>query len=255
MSLAAKLLNEIRRTVGWRSEDRPGWTKGREELAASASHDLRAPWATVHEAATLLVDGVVGEVNERQHRLLAIILERTEIWLQRVDDLVGIPQWVAAGCPLHLQEESLAEVVRQAVSQVKGLTLVRDSIITIAAASGLPKVMIDRHRIVQAVRTLVAVIVSSSPRRCRVQLSVVQGPDMEVQIEVHRTNAAASSDDEAVAFTQEPKSDGLSAGDTELGMVRAIIEAHGGRLLSPTDAKPSVSYRLTLPRQVGPISN
>ena len=72
--------------------------RSRQALSSYASHDLRSPMTTIREAVALLADGVPGKINDKQRRLLAIILERAETWLRLVDEVVVLPQWASEGC-------------------------------------------------------------------------------------------------------------------------------------------------------------
>lgn len=228
--------------------------ENREAMPANIAHELRAPWATVHEAATLLLDGTLGDVNDRQRKFLQIILERTEAWLLRDDALVAVPQWVSAGCPLHRKEEDIAEVLHQAVGQVQGLALMRGCDITVTTSSELTRILVDRHRVMQAVRALLAAVLSSSLPGSRIQISVVQNSKTEIEIEVRSMDAPTPFSETSRTPGDASKIERAEDNNKKLDMVRAIIEAHGGYFSASAAGRTAGSYRLTIPRKVGLIS-
>jgi len=220
------------RIVRWCADRWYGWNHSRQALTAFASHDMRSPMATVREAAALLADGGAGEVNERQKRLLAIILDRTETWLRLVDDALVLPQWVAEGCALHLQEVNLRDVARESVGKVRGLLLVREVAVDVVIPEALPNVMADRHRMVQALTILLAAVIASTPQGGRARLSVTLESDTAVSVEVSTPNAVRKNDEKA----------GLMS-------ARAVVEAHGGRFRARMTGA-ATTYAFTLPLRV-----
>ncbi|MBI3809425.1 MAG: hypothetical protein HY284_03075 [Nitrospirae bacterium] len=220
------------RIVRWFADRRRCSERDQQALAVFASHDMRSPMATVREAAALLADGGAGEVNERQKRLLAIILDRTETWLRLVDGALVLPQWAAEGCALHLQEVNLQEVARESVGKVRGLLLVREVAVDLVISEALPNVMADRHRIVQALTILLAAVIASTPQGGRARLSVTLESDTAVQVEMSAMHATGKTD--------EPP--GLMS-------ARAVVEAHGGRFRARMTGA-ATTYAFTLPLRV-----
>ena len=141
----------------------------------------------------------------------------------------------------------MGEVLQQAAGLVKGLVLVRESAMNIVVNPGLPKVMIDRYRIVQAVTALLATVLSSSPRGSQVRLSARLGSDDELEIEVCGLEAASGPNKEGLASTQDAENDRSPIGEKEMGVVRSLVAAHGGRFFPTIPGRATGPYRLTLP--------
>src|SRR2546427_6279136 len=163
--------------------------RSRQALSSYASHDLRSPMTTIREAVALLADGVPGKINDKQRRLLAIILERAETWLRLVDEVVVLPQWASDGSPLHLREESLPDVAYESVEKTKGLALVRGATVTVKFPDSLPKITVDRLRLGQALTILLAAVISSTEQGGQVRLSLKLVSETEMQVDVSSTNA------------------------------------------------------------------
>src|SRR2546422_6878922 len=137
----------------------------------------------------LLADGVPGKINDKQRRLLAIILERAETWLRLVDEVVVLPQWASDGSPLHLREESLPDIAYESVEKTKGLALVRGVTVTVKFPASLPKITVDRLRLGQALTILLAAVISSTEQGGQGRLSLKLVSETEMQGDVSSTYA------------------------------------------------------------------
>jgi signal transduction histidine kinase len=208
--------------------------RSRQTLSSYASHDLRSPMTTIREAVALLADGVPGKINDKQRRLLAIILERAETWLRLVDEVVVLPQWASDGSPLSFREESLSDVAYESVEKTKGLALVRGVTVVVKFPDSLPKIMVDRLRLGQALNILLAAVISSTEQGGQVRLSLKLVSETEMQVDVSSTNAKR-----------------LIEEGTALMAVRAVLHAHGGRFCMNAVGTPYMAYELTLPLRVG----
>jgi len=208
--------------------------RSRQTLSSYASHDLRSPMTTIREAVALLADGVPGKINDKQRRLLAIILERAETWLRLVDEVVVLPQWASDGSPLHLREESLPDVAYESVEKTKGLALVRGATVTVKFPDSLPKITVDRLRLGQALTILLAAVISSTEQGGQVRLSLKLVSETEMQVDVSSTNAKR-----------------LSEEGTALMAVRTVLHAYGGRFSMNAVGTAEMTYELTLPLRIG----
>ncbi len=208
--------------------------RSRQALSSYASHDLRSPMTTIREAVALLADGVPGKINDKQRRLLAIILERAETWLRLVDEVVVLPQWASDGSPLHLREESLPNVAYESVEKTKGLALVRGVTVTVKFPDSLPKITVDRLRLGQALTILLAAVISSTEQGGQVRLTLTCVSETEMQVDLSSTNAT------------RPTEEG-----TALKAVRTVLHAHGGRFCMDAVGATEMTYELILPLRVG----
>lgn len=218
----------------WFTDRRCCRESSRQALSAYASHDLRSPMATVREAASLLADGAPGTINDKQRRLLAIILERAETWLRLVDEVVVLPQWASDGSLLHFGEESLPDIAYESVEKTRGLALVRGVTVTVQFPDSLPKIMVDRLRLGQALTILLAAVISSTEQGGQVRLSLMLVSETEMQVDLSSTNSTRPIKD-----------------DPALLAVRTVLHAHGGRLCMNAVGAPGMTYELTLPLRVG----
>jgi len=72
--------SEVAALEQFRSEQR--------RLIADACHDIRTPLAVIKEFASIMAEGMAGEINEEQEEFLGIILDRVDRLSVMVDELL-----------------------------------------------------------------------------------------------------------------------------------------------------------------------
>ena len=60
----------------------------RDEFVSKLSHDLRLPLAVIKESINLILDGVPGEINEKQKKLLAVAKNNVDKMAVMVDTFI-----------------------------------------------------------------------------------------------------------------------------------------------------------------------
>jgi signal transduction histidine kinase len=206
--------------------------RGRRELVAWVSHDLRTPLSGMRAMVEAILDGVVSDqaTVDRYHRTL---LAETERLSGLVDDLFVLATIEAGAVQLHLEAVSFDELVSDALAgasakaTTKGIDL--DSTMDTPLVVELSSAEMSRvvHNLLDnAIRhtptgRTVRVEAGLSPDGTRARLSVSDGcggievSDMDRVFDLaYRGDAARSSD--------------TGGGGLGLAVARGLVEAHAG---------------------------
>ena len=73
--------SEVGELEQFRSEQR--------RLIADACHDIRTPLAVIKEFASIMAEGMAGDINQEQEEFLGIILDRVDRLSVMVDELLA----------------------------------------------------------------------------------------------------------------------------------------------------------------------
>ncbi|WP_410808869.1 sensor histidine kinase [Micromonospora sp. 067-2] len=211
--------------------------KGRRDLVAWVSHDLRTPLAGLRAMAEALEDGVVADaatVAEYHRRIRA----QTDRMTRLVDDLFELSRINAGALKLSLSAVPLGEVVSDALAGTAPLAEAR-RIRLVAAESGWPTVLASEPELARVVGNLLLNAVRYTPSDGTVRVDAGRESDA-AWLAVADTCGGIPEHDLPrlfdVAFrgeparTPHPGSAGEGSGGLGLAIVRGLVEAHGGRV-------------------------
>ncbi|MEH1016577.1 ATP-binding protein [Micromonospora sp. CPCC 206060] len=212
--------------------------KGRRDLVAWVSHDLRTPLAGLRAMAEALEDRVVRdpETVDEYHRRIRV---ETDRMTRLVDDLFELSRINAGALRLSLSRVPLGDVVSDALAGTAPLAAAR-RIRLVAAESGWPVVTASEPELARVVANLLLNAVRYTPEDGTVRVDAGQERD-GAWFSVADTCGGIPETDLPrlfdVAFRGEPArtprrggGSGGGSGGLGLAIVRGLVEAHGGRV-------------------------
>lgn len=212
--------------------------KGRRDLVAWVSHDLRTPLAGLRAMAEALEDGVVGDpvTVAEYHRRIRV---ETDRMTRLVDDLFELSRINAGALRLTLSAVPLGDVVSDALASTAPLAAAR-RIRLVAAESGWPTVTASEPELARAVGNLLLNAIRYTPDDGTVRVDAGRDSDTAWLAVADTCGGIPEADLPRVfevAFRGEPartprSGDGGPEGSGGLGLaiVRGLVEAHGGRV-------------------------
>lgn len=199
----------------------------REQFMGIIARDLTEPFATIANAASLLMRREVMADATRRDRLIRTIAERTRGVSEFVEDVQLTSQLVKGQLVLDREVADLTRVVGTLVSDFG------DKAGRIAVDFQVPMqpVLIDVARIRRSVAILILRAFKQAPENGVVLVSVFErGHDAVVEVRDQGQDARAT-EAQRVIDQEYPLTEPYGADDvdTRLTLVRGIAEAHGGR--------------------------
>ncbi|WP_406037012.1 HAMP domain-containing histidine kinase [Micromonospora sp. NBC_00898] len=210
--------------------------KGRRDLVAWVSHDLRTPLAGLRAMAEALEDRVVRdpETVDEYHRRIRV---ETDRMTRLVDDLFELSRINAGALRLSLAAVPLGDVVSDALASTAPLAAAR-RIRLVAAESGWPTVTASEPELARVIGNLLLNAVRYTPEDGTVRVDAGRDADTAWLAVADTCGGIPESDLPRlfdVAFRGEPartpgNGGGEGSGGLGLAIVRGLIEAHGGRV-------------------------
>ena len=217
------------------------------EMASALAHELNQPLSAIgtylRSCAILLREPAAN--RERIGETIAKVQQEAE----RASDVVRrLRDFFRAGMT-SLEKVDLGQLVTGAGLQLGGRLKRHGITLSVAAAEGLPAVLVDRVQIGVVARNLLAnaidAINAAGDTAGRIEVRV-EAPDAAMLlVTVTDTGAGVPREAQEALFDlfHSTKSEGMGLG---LAISRAIIEAHGGRLWAESRSRGGV-FRFTLP--------
>jgi len=197
-----------------------------------ASHDLKTPLAVVANYLQAILDGFVGEVNEKQLHWMKRANTRVLELTRMINDFLDVSQLAPERILDEIEQITLGDTVRRSVEEVEARAEEKEITLQIELPQELPPVHAAPRRLQQVITNLLDNAVKFSPRQGKVKLTVYQHGD-GIRVDVVDTGPGVPT-----LYTPHIFEDYFRARRKEfvpgaglgLSTARKIVEAHGGEI-------------------------
>jgi GAF domain-containing protein/anti-sigma regulatory factor (Ser/Thr protein kinase) len=222
----------------------------KSEFLANMSHELRTPMNAILGFSEVLVDGMFGEINDKQAEYLSDILESGRHLLSLINDILDLSKIEAGRMELEPDDFDLPSAIDNALTLVReragrrGITLGREIDGRVGMIRG------DERKVKQVVLNLLSNAIKFTPEggRIDVRCGVNEG---RVEVSVTDTGVGIASEDQEAVFeefrqvgTADKKVEGTGLG---LALSRKFVELHGGRIWVKSELGHGSTFTFTLP--------
>jgi signal transduction histidine kinase len=232
----ARLLDETQRAL-----------RGRDEVLAIVTHDIRSPLSVVMTGAALLLVNDAELANGERIRHRAETIQRSARHIARlINDLTDISHIDAGRLTIERKPEDPASVVCDAVETLQAVMAQRGSAVRCNVNGQLPLVECDRDRIVQVIGNLVA---NASKVGAPSIVVRVEAQESEVIVSVTDTGPGIAPEDLPHMFNRYWRGRDAKYKGTGLGLpiAHGIVKAHGGRMWIESAVGIGSTFSFTLP--------
>ncbi len=223
--------------------------KLKTSLLRSISHDLRTPLAGIAGASSTLLSQGEHLDEETRTELLASIFDEANWLSAMVDNLLSLTRIQGRDGLIRKEPEVLDDVIVSTVQRV-GKRLANHRL-QVHVPEQLTMVPMDGNLIEQVLINLLDNAVKYTPPQSRIQLSAVRG-EGEVIFSVGDNGPGIPTSELDRVFdlftTGRPLvQDGKRGAGLGLGICRAIVQAHGGRIRAENLPEGGARISFTLP--------
>ena len=197
-----------------------------------ASHDLKTPLAVVSNYLQTILDGFVGEVNQKQKRWMERANQRVLELIRLIDDFVDVSQLAPDRIVTEMRSTSLHQAVERSILEIQHQVDEREVILRIDVPSQLPAVRAAPRRLQRVLTNLLVNAVTCSPRRGEVLLSVCQ-QEQVLRVDVLDAGPGIPRrylPDVFQDYLQVQRAEFVPGAGLGLSTARKVIEAHGGAI-------------------------
>lgn len=225
--------------------------KMKSDFLSYMSHELRTPLTSIKEGINLLSEGVGGETNEKQNRLLTIMKEETDRLIGQVNSLLDLSKMEAGMMTYQFSYAHLNDLVSRAIIEIEPLAEKKNIKIQTEMGDGLPLVWVDRDRMLQVLRNLLSNAIKFTNVNGHVKISarksekVIETSISDTGIGIPKENLESIFN----KFQQARNVSSVSVKGTGLGLtiVKHIINAHGGKIWVESEQGKGSTFSFTLP--------
>ena len=206
----------------------------RDEFLAIVSHELRTPLTAIHGSLGLVANGVTGKISARTAELVEIAVKNSQRLILLVNDLLDMRKLESGRMQFAMRIINLVDVIRHAIDENRALLQQHHTRCELETDSERVTVHGDQNRLTQVMTNLISNAIKYGQEDGTIKVRLETRSD-SVRVSVLNKGEVIPVEFRSRLFdkfTQLDSSDSRASGGSGLGLsiVKAIIEAHGGKV-------------------------
>jgi PAS domain S-box-containing protein len=227
--------------------------KVKDDFVTTVSHELRTPMSSIIGSAEMLADGLLGELEPDQQRMVDVISRNGDRLLALADDLLLLATYDHESWPEQTVEVDLRAVVEDSASAVASALATRDLDVGYTLPDEPVLVSGDPNHLERALTNLLTNAVKFTPDGGHVHVEVhADTRSSTAVLSVTDTGLGIPESDLDQVFgrffrssvVQEKAIQGSGLG---LAIVKTIVESHEGRIDVRSEPGTGTTFTMTLP--------
>jgi two-component system sensor histidine kinase GlrK len=211
------------------------------------SHELRTPLTSIKEGTTLLLEGIGGETNEKQKRLLSIISEESNRLIGLVNSTLDLSKMEAGMAAYNFVKADIVPLINKAVVEMEPIAKAKNIKTELNIMSGkLPFANMDPERILQVLRNLIGNAVKFTSEGGQVKISV-RYTNGGLVVSVSDKGPGIPRKDLITIFDKFKSSKKYTGTGLGLAIVKNITIAHGGKVWAESKPGQGSIFTFVLP--------
>jgi PAS domain S-box-containing protein len=226
----------------------------KSEFISVVSHELRTPMTVIRGYSSLLSDGTLGELNEKQKEYVARINSETGRLLDLANDMLDMQKFDSGKIELKFEKKNVLELVEHVVNSYqdpfakKGLTLKIENNIKDA---NLTYALVDPKYFERTISNLLS-NANKYTEKGGVQVFLLNPDEDHIVVAVKDTGVGVSEAAIPHLFERFFQADGVMARKKEgsglgLSIVKTIVEAHHGMCWVESKKDVGSTFYIALP--------
>jgi PAS domain S-box-containing protein len=225
--------------------------KMKSDFVSNVSHELRTPLTAIKGSVDNMLDGLTGDLNEKQSRYLVRIKSNTDRLARLINDLLDLSR-IEGGIKLNRTNLGLVTMAREVTESLGAVAAEKSVIFEIESAESNLTAWADPDRIAEIFTNLLGNAIKFTPERGKVTVSIVRGGDDWVKVSITDTGPGIPSEEAIKIFDkfyqvnqpQRQKARGTGLG---LSIAKTLVELHGGKIWLESEAGKGSTFSFTLP--------
>ncbi len=269
-------ITERRRALAELEQTRQQQLQMKDQFLSHISHELRSPLSAIHQFATILLDGLAGDLSPEQRDYLEIMLKNANQLGTMIEDLLEVARAQTGKLSVVPQATFLAPLIDETLCSLRATAAAKGIALSIDIPGHLPPVYADPQRVRQILINLIENGIKFTSEGGSVSVAARQvhsseviadragAPDREpstinceqrkdfIEISVADTGCGISREEREKIFeelyqvksTNTASRRGLGLG---LRICKELVSRHGGRIWVGSQLGRGSTFFFTLP--------
>lgn len=217
----------------------------KDEFISMASHQLRTPLTGIKGYVSMVLEGDVGKITDKQRQLLEQAFDSSERMVRLIGDFLNVSRLQTGKFVIDAHPTNLTNIVREEVESLRQLAESHSLQLSCSVPKYLPDLMIDGDKLRQVIMNFIDNAIYYSPANTTIAVKLfVKGN--EVILEVHDRGIGVPSEVQKKLFTKffradnarKQRPDGTGVG---LFLAKKVVTAmHGSIVFESREGKGSI---------------
>jgi two-component system, OmpR family, phosphate regulon sensor histidine kinase PhoR len=206
----------------------------KSQFVSTVSHEIQSPMNSVMMQLKIILDGLAGEVTEKQRAILTRASEKINNLSRLAAELLNLSRIESGLISLEREPVDMAAVIRDQVAFYLPRAESESIRMQIDVPETLPPILVNRQNMEEVIANLITNAIKYSPGGGRVTISASVANDY-LCIRVQDTGLGISPEDLNLIFQQfyrvkDEKTRFIQGTGLGLAIVKSILESHQGRI-------------------------
>lgn len=234
--------------ANWRLEE---LDQHRSQFLTHVSHELRTPLNSIIGFSSILLEEIIGPLNEEQKKQLDLVHRQAQQLVGQINDLLDAARMESKRLALDCRAFAVEEVIDEVVDTLTPLARDKQlSLIFDRPPLPVPKVYADARRVQQVLMNLVGNAVKFTHQgEVRIQCGQPRENPSYVEVRVLDTGPGIQAAEQERIFEEFEQVQGAEDLGTGLGLAIAkqLVEVQGGTIGAESRPEGGALFRFTLP--------
>lgn len=224
--------------------------KAKSDFTSMVSHELRTPLMVIQESIGIVHDGSAGPINADQLSFLDKAKKNVERLARLINNVLDYQKLDAGKSIFQKKIDSLNDITREVVNDYHEVAIKRGLEIDLFLCEDMPKVMLDRDKIIQVLANYLNNAIKFSKEGKIFVSTGHEGNTVKVSVTDNGPGIREEDQDKLFSsFSQLGEANERKTGGTGLGLVisKQIIEAHGGKVGVESSFGKGATFYFILP--------
>lgn len=226
--------------------------KAKSEFLASMSHELRTPLNASIGFSELLMQGLAGELSEKQKHYVDNVLTSNQFLLSLINDILDLSKIEAGKIELAPEKISVPVTIKETLSLIKEKAMKHNVLLKTEFDSQLEFIEADKQRFKQILFNLLSNAVKFNKDEGGTATIIARKEGDMAHISVSDTGIGIKEEKVGRLFNKfEQLEPGLSQkyGGTGLGLAitKQLVDLHGGRIWAESKYGEGSTFTFALP--------
>jgi len=228
--------------------------KLKSAFVANVSHEFRTPLTAVEALTENMLDGLTGQLNEKQMHYIRDIKTSADRLARLIDDLLDLSVIESGRMEVKLEYLSIPALMHDVSHTLRPMALEKQIQLEADACDGELTVWADRDKITQVLTNLISNAIKFTPGGGKISVGVRKGAAGWIQVSVSDTGTGIAPVEASRIFNEfyqatQPGNNKSRGAGLGLSISKKLVEMHGGKIWVESEPGRGSEFFFTLPTE------